>query len=192
MTMTYLPRKIWLMLMWQIKLLKSKFQMIQRKQDSYILLPLYPQKQFLNWTWDEMWKKKHIHVHILKMSSNSWLKALLNINNFMIKWNNYQYYCTLRSLLNKLARLTIVTIVKRATSFNRDLRVFIFFCLRWFMKSFQAVFVLYLWCFGFPMVIAGFQLIFYFLGYSWLQSHSGGQYRVFSQVSIWVKSCLIV
>ena len=30
---------------------------------------------------------------------------------------------TLRSLLNELARLTIVTIVKRASSFNRDLRV---------------------------------------------------------------------
>ena len=30
---------------------------------------------------------------------------------------------TLRSLLNKLARLTIVTIVKQARSFNRDLRV---------------------------------------------------------------------
>ena len=30
---------------------------------------------------------------------------------------------TLRSLLNELARLTIVTIVKQASSFNRDLRV---------------------------------------------------------------------
>ena len=30
---------------------------------------------------------------------------------------------TLRSLLNELDRLTIVTIFKRASSFNRDLRV---------------------------------------------------------------------
>ena len=31
--------------------------------------------------------------------------------------------CTLRSLINELARLTIVTIVKHASLFNRDLRV---------------------------------------------------------------------
>ena len=30
---------------------------------------------------------------------------------------------TLRSLLNELARLRIVTILKRASSFNRDMRV---------------------------------------------------------------------
>ena len=46
---------------------------------------------------------------------NFYLKLVSNLcKNFL---------CTLRSLLNKLACLRIVTILNRASSFNRDLRV---------------------------------------------------------------------
>ena len=52
--------------------------------------------------------------------STEWLSFILN----------FQKICTLRSLLNELACLTVLNTVKRASSFDRDLRVNIIYPLQ--------------------------------------------------------------